>query len=264
MKTIINKIRNGVLMCMLVALFACNDGYQTDLLLSADFETDNIGYLPDKSLPGLPIGDELKYLNTNSLEIVNSPFADGQKALLDKTDGKTIEYIGRSSSFSGVVTIGWNGQLVNWQNNGQVVYAEITNGQGNIVVKFAIAGQQVFNQNITDAFDSYQGGDLLGTPFPSGLGDAATNHTVIIDINYAQKTFDLNITGKNLNPKIFKFTDLPVYNPNLAFPVNGRPTLKIKAYQSNNSSGEIHGYIIDRLSINKKYIPIPDFDPGNF
>lgn len=260
MKSTLNKfLKYSLTLVLLAALYACdNSPYVTEILLRADFETDVVGYFPDKTLPGLPVGDELVYSTTNTLEIVHSPFADGQKALLDKTQNNgLIEYKGRSSSFAGIVTVGWNGQLVNWINNGQAMYAEVTDGQGHIVVKVSIAGQQVFNHNVNDPFDSYQGADLLGAPFPSGMGDAATKHTVIIEINYAAKKFKLSVIGQNLNPEVFQFADLPVYNPNLAYPINGRPTLKIKAYQSSDG---IHGYIIDRLSINRKYIPIPDVD----
>jgi hypothetical protein len=75
MQTLLKSITARSLMIVLVILLlSCDNGHETESTLRADFETDDVGFLSDKTLPGLPGDDELVYSTTNTLETVHSPF----------------------------------------------------------------------------------------------------------------------------------------------------------------------------------------------
>lgn len=258
MKTPLSKIWLRCALCaLLLGMHACdNSPYVTEILLRANFNEDDLGSAPDKTLPGDPVGDELDHSYFPYLKIVNSPFNGGApwalSQAIDDNHNVQTKFISRNSSFAGVIKISWNGQLVDW--TGQALYFDITDGQGNMVARFAVAGQGLYVVNSTHPSPAYYEGDHVGDPFALGRGDAATNHVFIIEVNYAQKKFDITLAGQNLIQPVVKYTNLPVYNPNLVLAANGRPTLIVTSEQAITDE---KGYIIDNVTISKTYIPLP-------
>ena len=80
----------------------------------------------------------------------------------------------------------------------------------------------------------------------------------MIDLNYAQKKFDLTLAGQDLTQNVFKYTNLPIFDPNVVLPANTRPTLRVYGYV--NSGGSPCEYITDNVTISREYIFIPDVD----
>lgn len=257
MKTPLNKICMQFTYCVLLfGMLACDNSlYQTDILLRANFNGDILGHTPDKTLPGDPVGDELDY-GGQALSVINSPFSGGAPYALRQPfsiySSPAIKYVAKPSPFSGVIHCGWNGQLVDLMTTHQVLVISIDDGQGKLLVELVIAGQGLYVLSQGDG--SWYFGDHLAYPFPRGT----SKHVFMIDVDYAHKTFDLILAGQDLTQNVFKYTNLPIYDPNVVLSANTRPTLRIYGYVG--AGGNPYQYVVDNVTISREYISLPDVD----
>lgn len=224
-----------------------------DYLLYATFEGDAIPGAPNKALPGLPIGDKLMYETDNTTFVL---FSDGQKSIYIPEDedqyssvnsDTRMQFVSRSGSSNGVVTVTWAGQLVGHQhhdNNETDEYKQdgskniwITDGEGNPMASFEIACLSIRSVDL-----------LYG--FPCGLCTQynwSYYHLFPNPPTIAQHQFTLTF---NLDTKLFsiKFVNhdgAVVTAKNIPFPYT--PT-RANKFTLNISSPE-GGYIVDYVTV---------------
>ena len=267
MKTPLSKIWLRCTICaLLIGLQACdNSPYVTEILLRSNFDEDGLGDNPEKTLPGDPVGDELLYSDQADLSVIHTEFSGGEpNALLQIFSASQISHVlsmSRPSSFSGIVRFSWNGRLVDWVNVNQQLHIFIDDGYGKALAHVVIVGQSLYIMDKDD--QSWYNGDYLGTPFiplaypPRGIGNAATDHVFIFEVNFAQKKFDLILAGQHLTQNVFKYNNLPIFDPGIVLSANTRPMLRIFGW---TVSANPCGYVTDNVIISRKFISIPDVD----
>ena len=96
------------------------DNLFDDYLLYASFEGDPIPGAPNKALPGLPSGDELKYAVDDGIFVLyshqqKSIYLPGGHSVIGEPVGDVdseISFVSKPGKNSGIVTVTWAGQLI--------------------------------------------------------------------------------------------------------------------------------------------------------
>src|SRR5919199_1240567 len=103
-------------------LSLCLTSCRTTSLLTATFESDALGALPTKPLPGNPVGDSVVYqsVSNSRLRVQNSPITTGQKALFYSQAPLTgsvtafnqwLSFKGIRSDYNQTIWFHWTGKL---------------------------------------------------------------------------------------------------------------------------------------------------------
>jgi hypothetical protein len=288
MKTLLNKITSGVFTFSLLVLISsgCEDTYFNndnrttvdnpanannlinpglnfgDYLLNATFESDPIPGAPNKALPGLPIGDQLKYETDNTTFVLYSGSGDQKSIYIPEREVDSgvnsdtrMQFVSRPGSNNGILTVTWAGQLVghkHYDNNETDEIKQdgskaiwITDGSGNKIALFQIECLSIRSVDL-----------LHGFPCPSCTQYNWTYYHLFPNPpTMAQHQFTLTF---NLNTKLFsiKFVNhdgAVVTANNIPFPYT--PTLAKFTLNISPSEG---GYIVDYVTMRQTpYISPP-------
>ena len=216
-------------------------------ILSAKFESDTVGNLPNKTLPGNPSGDEITFISEieGQLEVVASTASGSGKALQYKGSSISssipatntwLNFKSKSSNFVNPVTFIWSARR-NFPSSGADLLVDISDGSAILAARIKI---------------SHDGTVRLITDLVSGAGiDIGTlpnneQHTVTLTVDLSKGSYNIGIlkSSGNLNR-----SDVPLITSNIAsFHNPARPTVSFK-YDHYISS---FTYIIDEVFINRK------------
>ena len=255
MKTVLNKLlKCSLTLVFLVALHACDPGPTPTYLLRATFENDVLDGHPDKTLPGDPVGDELTYGRGMVMSIVPTYYALAYKSL-DFRGGGPISFVGKPSTFTGIMTFKWSGTVVNhWGGPPQYLGWEeihLTDGYGHLIARLVIFGSTLFvKHKDSDPNYPFSGQSLyafLAAP------DAPDTHSIEIKLSLTTGLFDLKLLDDG---ELFLFEDIPIYEENTSvYSTSPRPTITFLSGSGTNNYED--GYILDEVSISKLAMALP-------
>lgn len=216
-------------------------------ILTAKFESDTVGSLPDKTLPGNPSGDEITFISEieGQLEVVSSTASGSSKALQYKGNSISSSVSGhsawlgfkaKSSNFAKPVTFLWSARR-NFPSSGADLFVDISDGSGILAARIKI---------------SHDGTVSLISDLVSGAGiDIGTlpnteQHTFTVTVDLSKGSYNIGILKSSGN---INRSDVPLITSNIAsFHNPARPTVSFK-YGHYISS---FTYIIDEVFINRK------------
>ncbi|HEX5170978.1 MAG TPA: hypothetical protein VFW11_17505 [Cyclobacteriaceae bacterium] len=243
MKTKYTLIRCGISISLLVTLFAFSN---CTSLLSAKFESDTIGNLPNKTLPGNPSGDEILYVAAieTQLEIIATPGSTSNKSLEYQGNSPSgdvsghsswVTFKSKSSNFAKPVTFTWAGRIASL--TAESLYIDLSDGSGVVAARIRILDDgtvRLVNDIVTG-----NGTDI------GSIGDNVA-HTFIVTVNLQTATYNVSVfkSGGNLER-----LNVPLLTSNVAEYHNpARPTASF------NYSGYISSnrYILDEIFISRK------------
>ncbi len=216
-------------------------------MLSAKFESDTTGSLPDKTLPGNPTGDALTYAPEieTQIEVIVTPANPAQKSLNytsvspSGSIGGHSSWLGfraKSTNFSKAITYAWSAKK-NFNTSGPDLYIDCSDGSGVVAarIKLLANGDVKLVENIaTDA------GTVVGT-IPNG-----EVHTFMVTVNLPSEVYNISILKASGNITI---NDHALLNDNITLyhnPANPAVSFKYHAY------GIAQEYILDEVFINRK------------
>ncbi|GLU55966.1 hypothetical protein [Dyadobacter frigoris] len=233
--------------CKLVVIFllACVlTSCRTTAILTETFESDIIGSLPVKDIPGDPAGDQITYeavLNPR-LRITTSATNTGEKALtfsqapatgLDSRN-QFVGFRGSPTSFTQPLWFYYTGTVTGY---GSDLMMDITDGTSVIIVRMII----------TNSGDVTLMRSLPGEMEWVGNIPPGTSHTTIISLNMNTKKYNLTIikSGGNIIAK-----DRPIVFGDLLYYANpAHPSID---FQFNESTFEMRKFIIESVNISRK------------
>ncbi|MCY7360341.1 MAG: hypothetical protein LH609_23370 [Rudanella sp.] len=230
-----------LLFLSLLNLTACT----TTSILSSNFETQTIGNLPAKNLPGNPSGDSLRYQAVLEPRLrVQASATSGEKALhfTQVAPAGELTAFNQWLSFRGVSTnfveplwFIWAGDLL---NNGFADYTVyVTDGRGGIICGLIYGA----TGNVS-LLASRGGAEVIGN-LPAGM-----RHTVIVSLNPASSSYNLTIFPKTgirieaLNKTVFVGSMLSYANP-------ARPSVDMRFSDGTMNTNR---FVIESVSITRK------------
>ncbi|QQS50114.1 MAG: hypothetical protein IPM71_10970 [Bacteroidota bacterium] len=216
-------------------------------MLSAKFESDTIGSLPDKTLPGNPTGDAMTYVPEieTQLEVIATPANPAQKSLEYKSVSPSgsvgghsswLGFRAKSTNFSKAITFVWSAKK-EFNTTGPDLYIDCSDGSGVVAARIKILanGDVKLVENI--ATDD---GTLVGT-IPNG-----EVHTFMVTVDLPNEKYNLSVLKTSGNITI---TDHALLNENITLyhnPANPAVSFKYDTY------GIAQQYILDEVFINRK------------
>jgi len=216
-------------------------------LLTAKFESDTVGNLPNKTLPGNPSGDEITYVSgiEGQLEVVASPASGSSKALEYKGTSISGDVSGhsawlgfkaKSSNFAKPVTFFWSARR-SFPSSGANLIIDISDGSGVVAARIRLSHDGTVRL-ITNIVTS--DGNDIGT-IPNN-----EQHTVSVTVDLSNGVYSFGVLKSSGN---FNSNNVPLLTPNIASYHNpARPTASFK-YDNYIST---FNYIIDEIFINRK------------
>lgn len=224
-------------------------GYFDDYLLHCTFENDAIGSGPNKTLPGLPSGDELKYTANAGILVLYShgqksivlPFTQEPTALPQLPGEIAFASKPATSANASTITVTWSGQLFGYYYNspwaGGYSQVAISDNAGQVMfyMQICVDGSLLVNKLEPNQINIY---GLWSYLFP--LGSNLSQHTfaVTFDLNLKQFKLKLDVNGETVLTEYnipFYETYTPIRNPSFR--------LNISSY------GGEGGYIVDNATI---------------
>ena len=191
--TIMKKVNLSPLLIFLafssiMALSSCSN------ILTAKFEDDSIGSLPDKTLPGSPTGDALSYVPEieTQLKVISSLSHPAEKSLeytsvppSANISGHTawLGFKAKSTDFSKPVTFLWTAQK-HFNNGGPNLYIDCSDGSGIVAARIKIMNNGdviLVNDIVTDA------GNNVGN-IPND-----ESHTFLVTVDLPNHVYNLSI-----------------------------------------------------------------------
>jgi len=205
MKTLIYQVERWsisvVLLSLLLTFAHCTSEIK---LLKATFESDVIGQLPNKTLPGDPAGDEITYVSgiESQLEVVNGS-SNSTKALLYRGSQVTgnppetnrwLGFKGKSSNFQKPVKYQWVARS-NFTVPGASLYIDISGGSSTFA-RIIIEYDQTQNQNNAIFIKVVKN---LATNESQLLGSFGVNevHTITLSVNLATGKYHISVITPN-------------------------------------------------------------------
>jgi len=205
-------------------------------------------YLPDKTLPGNPTGDELNYIGEieTQLEVIGSPSDPAKKALRyesvapsGSTSGHSswLGFRAKSTDFANPVTFIWTARK-NFNPGGPDLYIDCSDGSGIVAARIKILnnGDVILVDNIaTD----------LGT----NLGTLPNNqqHTFMVTVELPNEVYNISVLRSSGGSLVNN--DHALLTGNVASYHNpARPFVSLK-YETFSASQQ---YIIEEVFINRK------------
>jgi hypothetical protein len=216
-------------------------------ILTAKFESDTIGSLPNKTLPGNPAGDEVTFISEieGQLEVIASPASGSSKALQYKGSSISSSVSGhsawlgfkaKSSNFAKPVTFVWSARR-NFPSSGANLIVDIADGSAVLAARIKI---------------SHDGTVRLISDLVSGagidIGSLPNNeqHTVTVTVDLSKGSYNIGILKSSGN---INRSDVPLITANnSSFHNPARPTVSFK-YDNYISS---FTYTLDEVFINRK------------
>jgi hypothetical protein len=263
MKTTLAKSsRSLVLAVLFIALNSCEDDPAPNHILFSSFESDALGGVPNKALPGNPVGDELMYNAETNMEIVPMDGAPSYKSL-KLPQNEEISFVSKQVSLtSSNFTVSWSGQMGDHMSahtySGRKYF--ILHDGTHILFKILIFGGAVvakFANNDGDYFE----GESFGIVFPEYYphdgypNGSKQQHTFIVKVKYPGKTYDVTIVGPDLvgGGTVVK-TNIPFYHTN----ATTSPARLYLQVQNVDDSGM--GYTINEATMTQQFVRLnPNF-----
>jgi hypothetical protein len=209
---------------------------KTTAILSSNFESETVGSLPTKNIPGDPSGDEIEYSSELAPRLkVSASSSPGEKALTFSeinTPGLTahnqfLNFKGISSNFTEPIWFLFSGKH---SGSGDRIMFDFTDGTAKV-----ITGQL----SILTAFPATE--HVVGN-IPAGV-----MHTLVISLNMGQGKFNLTVlkSGGNIT-----LTDQPVLlgNP-LSYSNPANPSISTRW---DSGASETRKYVFESVSITRK------------
>ena len=242
-------LRLFFLSIVLAILSAC----QTNDLLVANFESDQINALPDKTLPGAPSCDAITFDDAirSRLRVVATPGNPGQKSLLFSQNALSNDISGHltwlsfksaASDFEHTVQFSWTATTA---LNNSTILISVTDGNSVPLVNLKIWNNGIYMLDHYNAEPTY-------------LGAISAKHTVLLVVKTrpTQSVWNINVFNEGI-PQVSR-TDIPLFSPtagtstnlgNVANPAN--PTISFNFQDDGNFSCSDCTYAIDMLGITR-------------
>jgi len=216
---------------------------KTTAILTANFESETVGSLPTKNIPGDPSGDAIDY----SVELqprirVSNSATAGRKALtFTEIDTPGLTAHNQFLSFQGISTDFtqpmWFFFTGTHSGSGERLTIDITDGSAGMITRMFLteAGQLSMMTNFT-------GGEQLLGNIPAGV-----SHTIIVTLNLSTRKFNLTVlkSGGNIT-----LTDRPVLLDNvLAYANPARPSVHFRWDDGASASRK---YVLEDVNISRK------------
>ncbi len=242
MKKANTSLKWAISLCLLIIIGGFSN---CTSLLTAKFESDTIGNLPNKTLPGNPSGDEMLYAAEieNQLEVIATP---GSSSKSVEYQGNTptgsisghsawITFKGKSSNFAKPVTFTWSGAITSLSS--ESLYIDLSDGSGVVAARIKISDNGTVRLVSDIATDN---GIDIGT-IPDNVV-----HTFIVGVNLQSGVYNVSVfkTGGNLERQ-----NVPLLTANIAAyhnPARPSASFKYSGYISSNR------YILDEVFISRK------------
>lgn len=216
---------------------------KTTTILTSKFESETIGSLPAKNLPGEPTGDEITYSTELQPRIkVTASATAGQKALTFteiNTPGLTahnqfVSFKGISTDFTQPMWFFFTGTH---SGSGERLTIDITDGSAAMITRLFLTdvGQLSMMTNFT-------GGEQVLGNIPAGV-----SHTIIVSLNLSTKKFNLTVlkSGGNITVE-----NRPVLLDNvLAYANPARPSVH---FRWDDGASDTRKYVLEEVFITRK------------
>ncbi|GGH44512.1 hypothetical protein GCM10007423_42750 [Dyadobacter endophyticus] len=216
---------------------------KTTTILTSKFESETIGSLPAKNLPGDPTGDEITYSTELQPRIkVTASATAGQKSLTFteiNTPGLTahnqfLSFKGISTDFTQTL---WFMFTATHSGSGERMLIDVTDGSAGMITRMFITetGQLSMMTN-------FSGGEQVLGNIPTGV-----SHTIIVTLNLSSKKFNLTVlkSGGNIT-----LTDRPVLIDNvLAYANPAQPSLH---FRWDDGASATRKYVLEEVLITRK------------
>lgn len=178
----------------LLLFTACDD------MLTAKFESDSTGNLPDKSLPGNPSGDEMTYASVieTQLEVVATPTASAQKSVEYSSvppsgpisgHSSWVGFKAKSTNFAKPITFTWTAQK-SFNSGGADLYIDCSDGSGVVAARIKVLANgdvKLVNNIATDA------GNIIGN-IPNG-----ERHTFLVTVDLPDEEYNISVIKSSGN-----------------------------------------------------------------
>lgn len=215
---------------------------RTTAILTSNFESETIGSLPAKDIPGDPVGDAIDYGTELQPRIkVTSSATAGRKALTFTeiaTPGLTahnqfLSFTGKSTDFTQTI---WFYFTAVHSGSGERLVIDITDGSAAMIARlFLTAGGQL------SMMSDFKGGEqVLGT-IPAGV-----SHTLVVTLSLSNRKFNLTVlkSGGNITA-----SDKPVLLDILTYANPARPML---SFRWEDGASDTRKYVLEDVYITRK------------
>lgn len=282
MKTILDKISRGVFTFSLVVFISsgCEDiffngddrftadnpgnpditvnpGFVNfnDYLLYATFESDAIPGSPNKTLPGLPSGDELKYnddvgvhvMHVNGQKSAALPFIPSSATVPQLPGGMAFVSKSTTPDAGDLITFTWSGQLFGYFYNpnapdeedlmGATTHITISDGHGQVMCLMVICPDGRFIVYRKESFNNFWQATWPDL-FPLDPNPSQHKFTVTFDMEHELFSLKIEFNGGTVVTE----HDLVFYSEDYTPKRSQRYRLDISTYRTG-------GYIIDNATI---------------
>ncbi len=225
---------------LLVSLFS---SCRTTAILTANFESETVGSLPTKDIPGGPAGDEIQYSAELEPRLkVSASSYPGEKALTFSeinTPGLTahnqhVNFKGISTSFSQPVWFLFSGKH---SGSGDRITFDFTDGAARVITRLHL--DQAGQLSIVTEFP--------GTEQLVGNIPADVAHTLVISLNMSEAKFNLTVlkSGGNIT-----LTDQPLLQGSpLDYASPANPSISTRW---DDGASATRKYVFESVSITRK------------
>ncbi|WP_019940633.1 hypothetical protein [Dyadobacter beijingensis] len=216
---------------------------KTTAILTAKFESETVGSLPAKNIPGDPADDAIEYSTELQprIKVTNSATA-GQKAVTFSeinTPGLTahnqfLSFKGISTDFTQPM---WFIFVATHSGSGERLTIDITDGSAAMITRMFItdSGQLSMMTNFT-------GGEQVLGNIPAGV-----QHTIFVTLNLSERKFNLTVLKSGGNITV---SDRPVLLDNiLAYANPARPML---SFRWDDGASDTRKYVLEEVMITRK------------
>ncbi len=231
----------SIVLIPILALTSCTNK------LTAKFESDTIGSLPDKTLPGSPTGDAITYISEieTQLKVIATISHPSEKSLEYKSVAPSGSVSGHSSwlgfnavstNFAKPVTFLWTAQK-NFNSGGPDLYIDCSDGSGIVAARILILsnGHVILVNNIAT-----NAGDDVGV-IPNN-----ESHTFMVTVDLPNSVYNISVLKTAGNITVNGHTLLTTNIASYHNPANPTVSFKFDPFSSSQQ------YVIDEVFINRK------------
>jgi hypothetical protein len=242
-----NKISAPVLLLAGIILSSCS----RTILLQSTFENDRVGSQPDRTLPGDPVGDMIRYDEAIAPRIrVQNSTTSGEKALhftqIPFSNSVSeqrvwLNFRGASTSSDKKLRFSWTGQHQNGGFSDQYVMVELSDGGIKTIARLYFYGDGTIKR--VEDINSDRQREL-------GKVDPSLRHVVFVEANVRTNTYKLDIVTATGTTNIsrdglpFNSGDFSINSTN---PINPGVHFRL-----DNGGNERRKYIIESVEISQE------------
>lgn len=231
----------SILSALLIAITVMS--CRTTAILTSNFESETVGSLPAKNIPGDPAGDRIEYSTQLEPRIrVTASATAGEKALtFSEVSASGLTAHNQFLSFKGIST---NFMQPMWfwfsgvhSGSGEPLMIDITDGSAALITRMYLA--QSGSLSLVTA--------LPGTEQVIGNIPPGVPHTIVVTLNLNAGKFNLTVlkSGGNIT-----LTDRPVLIPDLTAYAN--PASPMISFRYNDGFSDTRKYVLESVIISRK------------